>query len=157
MYKFLTKNGQAIAFVAGLVITVIFLLIAISGMSSFNALDKEQQFTTSIFDFGLMGAIALTIVAAIATVLFALMQIAGNFRSSLAGILGVLLIVVIFIVGYSTASGEVTSDIARAVENAGGVSANNLKIIGGGITTALVMLGLATFAFVGSEIRNFFK
>ncbi len=157
MYKFLTKNGQAVAFIGGLVITVFFFLIAINGMNKFNALPKEEQFTTSIFDFGLMGAIALIVVAAVATIAFALLQIFGNLRSSLAGIIGVVAMVGIFLVSYATASGEVTSDIARAVENAGGVSANNLKIIGGGITTALIMLGLATLAFVGSEIRNFFK
>jgi len=157
MYKFLTKNGQAIAFIAGLVITGIFFLIALGGMEAFNALSKEDQYNSSIFDFGLYGAIAFTVIAALATLAFAILQIAGNIRNSVAGIIGILVLIGVFIVSYAMASGEVTGDIARAVENAGGISTNNLKLIGGGITTALILLGLATLTFVGSEIRNFFK
>ncbi len=157
MYKFLTKNGQALSFGTGLAITVLFLLIATAGLSKFNALPKEEQLSTTIFDFGLMGALALVVVATIATIGFAVLQIASNLRSSLMGILGVVALVVIFLISYATASGEATGAIARAAENAGGLTAGNLKFIGASITTALILLGLAALIFIVSEIRNFFK
>lgn len=157
MYKFLTKNGQLFSFSLGLAITAIFFLIAINGMERFNAMPKEEQFTTTIFNFGLVGALALVALAAVATIVFAAVQMAGNLRNSLWGIVGALAIVGIFFVSYAMADGEATGAIKRAADNAGGVSANNLKIIGGAITTSLILLAAATLTFVVSEIRNIFK
>jgi membrane protease YdiL (CAAX protease family) len=157
MYKFLTKNGQALAFGLGIIIAALFLITATSNLGSFNSLPDEEKFTTSIFDLGLMGAIALIIIALILTILFAIFQTATNFRSSIFGILGLVAIVVIFFIAYSSASSEATGSIAEAADKAGGVSPNELKIIGGGITTALVLAGIAVVSIVITEIINLFK
>ena len=158
MYNFLVKNGQGLAFGLGLLITVLFLVFVLSGMEEFSALPDEERAGTSIFDFGLRGALALTVVAAIAMVGFGLFHILSNFRSSVKGIIGVVVLVIVFVVAYSMAPTEPDhSAIAEAVDRAGGISDNQLKFIGGAITTAVVLVGLAAAAFVISELRNFFK
>lgn len=157
MYKFLTKNGQALAFGLGILIAALFLITATANIGSFNSLPDEEKFTTSIFDVGLQGSIALVIIALVLTIVFAIYQTATNLRASLFGILGLIAIVVIFFIAYSSASGEATGAMARAVENYGGMTANELKIVGGGITTAIVMAALAVVAIVISEIINLFK
>ena len=45
MYKFLTKNGQLIAFGLGALITIIFLGVALSGMDEFNSLGFDEKRT----------------------------------------------------------------------------------------------------------------
>ncbi len=158
MYNFLVKHGQQLAFGLGLLIVVIFLISVLGGLDEFTALPEEEQVTTSIFNFGLTGALALTAIAAIAMLLFGLFHIASHFRSSVKGLIGVAVLVVIFLVAYNMAPGEPQINaIAEATEKAGGISPGQLKFIGGAITTVLVLLIVATASFVLSEIRNFFK
>lgn len=158
MYKFLVNNGQRLAFGIGLLVTVLFLISVFSGMEEFTMLPDEERVTTDIFNFGLYGALVLAVVAAAAMVLFGLYHILTNFRSSFRGIIGVAVLVVIFIIAYSLASAEPeTTSIAESAQRAGGISENQMKFIGGSILTVLVLLGLATAAFVLSELRNFFK
>ena len=162
MYKFLTKNGQTVAFLLGVAIVVIFLLSVIGGMSTFDGLAKEDQYESTIFNFGLSGAIALVVIAAIAMVLFGLYQVVTNLKGSLMGIIGTAVLAGIFLVGYSMASGAVDPFIEGAVTKFreagnGEISESNLKFIGGGISTVGVLLAIAVGAFVISEIRNFFK
>lgn len=158
MYNFLVKNGQQVAFGLGLLITVIFLVSIFSGMEEYTMLPEEERVTTDIFNFGLRGALVLTAAAALGMILFGLYHILTNFRSSIKGILGVVALIAIFIVGYSMASAEPeTTAIAEAAQKAGGISDNQMKFIGGAITTSLVLVGLGVAAFILSEIRNFFK
>ncbi|MEN0006608.1 MAG: hypothetical protein AAF798_20815 [Bacteroidota bacterium] len=162
MYNFLTKNGQTLAFVLGVVVAGLFLVIVLTGVSGFSDLDKAAQYETGIFDLGLYGAIFLAVAAAVAMVGFGLTQIATNFKGSMKGIIGFAILIVIFLVSYSMASGEATPFIQGAIdkfEGAGNgiISAGNLKYIGGGITTAVVLVLIAAIAFIGAEIGNFFK
>ena len=158
MYKFLVNHGQQLAFGVGILVTILFLGVAYSGLDAFSALPEEEQASTSIFDVGLKGALVLTVVAAAAMVLFGLWHIFGNFKNSVKGLIGVGLLVVIFIVAYATASGtpEVPA-IADAANKVGGISEGQMKFIGGSITTAVVLTAIAALAFVFSELRNFFK
>ena len=77
------------------------------------------------------------------------------------GIIGFGILLVIFFVTYSTASGEPTPYIQGAIdkfEEAGAVfTSNNLKFISGGISTAVALVAIAAVAFVFAEIRNLFK
>lgn len=162
MYNFLTKNGQTIAFSLGVVIVVLFLINIFTGLSDFEALPEEQQASTGIFNFGLTGAIALTIIAAVAMVLFGLYHIVTNFRASLMGLIGIAVLAGIFLVAYSTDSGEVTKYIQPSIDKFkdagnGTLSTNNLKFIGGGISTVGILLAIAVGSFVIAEIRNLFK
>lgn len=164
MYKFLAKNGEMIAFGLGVLVTVIFLANVIPNAADFNALPEKDpaRYASSIFNFGLTGAIALAAIAAVCMLFFGLFHTATNFKNSLMGIIGLVVLVGIFFVSYSMASGEVTPFIKGAVEKFedsgnGTLSAGNLKFISGGISTVLILLALAVAAFVLSEIRNFFK
>jgi len=157
MYNFLVRNGQLVAFLLGVVITVIFLISVFSGIGEFNMLAEEEQLSTTIFDFGLKATIVLIVITAIAMLLFGIYHVATNFRSSLKGIIGLVVLVIVFFVTYSAASGEASGAVAEAAEKAGGLTAGNLKFISGAITTALILIGLAAASFVLSEIRNIFK
>jgi len=161
MYKFLTKNGQTLAFGLGVLITVIFLATVLSNVGDFTAMEEEKQQETTIFNFGLYGAIALTIIAAIAMVVFGLYHVVADFKGSIKGILGFAVLLVVFFVAYSTASTDVSPYIQGAIENfeKGGAefTDQNLKFISGGITTTLVLVAVAALSFVISEVTNLFK
>ena len=161
MYKFLTKNGQALAFGLGVLITVIFLGTVLSGVGEFSAMAEEQQDQTTIFNFGLTGAIFLAVIAALSMLGFGLLQIASDFKGSLKGIIGFGFLLAVFFVTYSMASGEATPYIQGAINKfeAGGAvfTSNNLKFISGGISTAVALVAIAAVAFVFAEIRNLFK
>ena len=161
MYKFLTKNGQALAFGLGVLITAIFLISVVSNMETFSAMSEEEQDKTGIFNFGLSSAIALAFFAALFMLGFGLIQIFSNLKGSLKGLIGVAILVVIFFVTYSMSSAEPTAYIQGAIdkfESGGAVFNNNtLKFIGGGIGTTVALVAIAALAFVVSEITNLFK
>ena len=158
MYKTLSKNGQAIGFTLGAVISVLYVLILSAGWNKFSALgESPDRYDTAIFNFGLYAAFALVIAGGLIVVAFGIGQMATDPKGALKGIIGVAVLVAIFLIAYSTASGEATGPIARAVENAGGISANGLKLISGGIVTAIALAVLASLGIVVSELLNFFK
>ncbi len=157
MYNFLVRNGQLVAFLLGVIITVIFLISVFSGIGEFNMLSEEEQDSTTIFDFGLKATVVLIIITALAMLAFGVFQVATNFRSSLKGIIGLVVLAVVFLVTYSAASGEAIGAVAEAADKAGGLTAGNLKFISGSITTALILIGAAAASFLLSEIRNLFK
>lgn len=161
MYKFLSKNGQTLAFLLGVVVVGIFLLQVLSGLDSWNP-NSDNKYDTGIFNFGLTAARGLVYIAALGMLVFGVYHVATNFRGSIKGILGFAVLLAVFFIAYSSASGEVEPFIARSVENFEGsqgvdLTANNLKFIGGGISTVLILVVVAAAAFVLSEIRNFFK
>jgi len=161
MYKFLTKNGQALAFGLGVLITAIFLIMVVSNMEEYTTLSEAEQDKTSIFNFGLVGAIALAVIAAAGMLFFGLFQIVTNLRGSVKGLIGVAILVVIFLVAYSMSSAEPTPYIQGAIDKfeAGGAVFENstLKSIGGGIGLTVALIVLAFAAAAVSEIINLFK
>lgn len=156
MYKFLTKNGQLIAFGVGLLITLIFLGTAFAGMDSFNAMEEEVRGTSNIFNVGITGALILTIICGVAMLGFGILQVATNFKSSTKGLIGLAVIVIIFFIAYSGASYEETGPVHKSLVDMG-VSQGANKGIVGGIVTACVLSVVALVAFIASEIINFFK
>jgi len=156
MYKFLAKNGQVMAFGLGLLVTVIFLAMA---MPNIGLIDEENPQNVNIFNFGIYATIALIIVAAVAMVGFGLFQVASTFRTSWKGILGFAILVAVFFISWTTANSELSSEV-MAIQNSAidaKVTGTNLKFIGGSITTLLILVVVAVGAFVISEIINFFK
>ena len=71
MYKFLSKHSTSVAFGLGVLVSAIGLIAIFSGLDSFNALAKEDQSTTTIFNAALGGAMLLIVVAAVAMIGFA--------------------------------------------------------------------------------------
>ncbi len=155
MYKFLAKNGQLLAFGLGVLITAIFLASALGGIDKFTALAEDQRGTSNIFNFGLMAAIGLVIIGAIAALLFGLFQTISHPKGALKGIIGIGLILVLFFVGQALAGPDTQSILdTRAEFN---VTDGQSALINGSIMGALLLAGLALAAFVFSEVRNFFK
>ncbi len=156
MYQFLVKRGQTIGFLLGVVVVVLFLATALNGISTWDSSDT----TTDRFNIGLGGAVALTLIAAAAMVLFGLFNIATNLKSSLKGLIGFAVLVVIALIAYSTANGDITNEIRPIQETAaktGGVDGGSLKFIGGAISTAVILIGIAFLAFILAEVRNLFR
>ncbi len=137
-----------LAFGLGLLLTILFILIALSGIDEFNQQPLEVQRESNLFNFGISSAVGLTIIAALAMVAFGLFQIVTNFRSSIKGLIGFGVLIVIFLISYSTSSGDCNDET---------ISEGACKFISGGLTTMLLLAGFAAFAFVAAEIRNLFK
>ncbi len=156
MYKLLTKNGQVFAFGLGVLITVIFLGSVFSGIDSFNGLSEEGQYASGIFNFGLVASIALIVLGALAMVGFTLYQLVTDPKGAMKGIIGIAIVLAIFGITYATAKPETFEAIVNA-EKEFNVSPGASKFITGSITSALALMAIAAIAFVGSEIRNFFK
>ncbi len=162
MYNFLVKNGQALAFGLGALIVVVFLAMVIPNSGGFTDLPREEQYATSMFNFGLQMAVVLIAVATIAMVLFGLFQIFSNLKGSVKGLIGFGVLIAVFIIAYSSTSTDVSPAIQESINKfqisqESEISDGTLKMIGGGITTALVLIAVAFVSFIVFEIVNFFK
>lgn len=154
MYKFLTRNGQVLAFGLGILITILFLVTVFSGLDEFNGLAEDQKGTTSIFNLGLGSSIFLVIAGFAAIIIFGLIQVFGDLKGSMVGLGGFAAILAIFFIARG-AGGDDTA-IADTISKFQ-VSESESGIISGAISTGLALAALAAITFVLSEIRNFFK
>lgn len=166
MYSFLNKYGQALAFGLGVLITIIFLGSALGSdaISSIGPSSEDvDKYNSTLFNFGIGAAIFLTIAAFIAAVVFGLFQVISSPKASIKGIIGLGIVALLMIVGYSMAPGEVDHETIQVAkdkfESAQGatLTPGNLKFIGGSIITALVMLAVSFVVLIGFGIRNFLK
>ena len=156
MYKFLTRNGTALAFGLGVLIVVVGLISIMGGLEEFNMMSEEDQSQTSIFNSGIWAAIVLTIACFVLAVLFGLFQVVSDPKGALKMIIGLVVIVGLVFAFYSTAEVETTGKIGRQIED-GVISATTSKWISGALATTLILFGATFLVFIGSEIRNVFK
>ncbi len=156
LYTFLVNRGTSVAFSMGLFITITFLMMIFGGLDDFNALSKEDKTNTGIFDFGIQIVFALTFLCFVVMLVFGLIQIFGDLKGSMKGVLGMVAIVVIFMIARSMWSPDADSAIAATVDKFN-VLPSESSFISGAITTGLAMFGIAGLTFVLSELRNFFK
>jgi hypothetical protein len=156
MYNFLSKYGQLAAFLLGALITAIFLVSVFSGSSDFSAMPEEEQMQSSIFNFGLYSALALIVICAIIALAFGIFYMIFHFRQSLKAVIGIVVLVVIFIIGYSIADPDGTGQLAQTIleEN---VQDTASKVISAGMTTTFVLGILAIASLVLFEIYNLVK
>lgn len=162
MYNFLVKNGQALAFGLGTLIVVVFFAMVLPNSSGFMDLPREEQYTTSMFNFGIQMAVVLIVAATAAMVLFGLFQIFSNLKGSIKGLIGFGALLAVFVIAYSATSTDVSPAIQESitkfqVSQESEITEGHLKMIGGGITTALVLSAVAFVSFIVFEIINFFK
>ena len=150
MYKFLTKNGQLLAFGVGALLVIIFLVSAINGADGLETLAKGEEWKSNAFNAGLYAAIGLGILAALGMLVFGIIQVATNFRGSIKGIIGFAALLVILLVAMSSSGPCIPIEGIDLSERA-------CRFVGGGVTTVLVLFGLAAIALIASEVRNFFK
>jgi len=149
MYNLLAKRGQLLAFGLGILICVIFLASAIGGgAGEIEMLPDEEKYASTIFNFGLSAAIALTVIAALGMLTFGVYQVATRLKASMQGLIGLGVIVAIFFIAFSSTPGACAS---------GDLSEGVCKFIGGGITTALVMISLAAIGFIVGEVLSLLK
>ena len=104
MYNFLNKHGQSIAFGVGLVIILIFI---INGFPKASALEDslgmalsetkaEDRVGINFFNFGLYAAIGLVLLAALSILLFGVVQVTTNFKSSMKGVIAFAALIILW-------------------------------------------------------------
>ena len=157
MYKLFSKYGLILAFVIGLVFTLIFLIPALSGLpAGFDQLGDEEQVTTNAFNVGLKATIGLLIATIIITILASLLSLAKNPKGAIKGIIGIAVLLVIVFVLYSTSSAETTGRVQAAMQEFN-VSDNMGKWISAFLKSAFILAGGAIVLMILGEIRNLFQ
>ncbi len=156
MYQFLNKHGQVAAFALGMLITIVFFIQIMSGISTFEGLSKADQLQTGIFDFGLAASIFLVILCTLAIIGFGIIYMIKNPKSSLRGMVPFLVLLAIFLVSYVMAK-PATEGPLLAVAERFELTDGQEKLVTAGLTTAMILFFGATIAFAVAEIRNFFK
>ena len=163
MYKFLTKNGQTIAFILGTAIVLIFFAMVVTNQNyeTFSNMDADgikdvERYKFGMFDFGLMATVGLIIIGYILMFGFGLFQALTNIKGSLGAIAGLALIAIIFAIGYSTTDIETSGDVYKVAQKFN-LSDGVRKFVGGAITTGVALTAIGGLAIVLSEVRNFFK
>lgn len=164
MYKFLTKNGQSIAFIVGTVIVLLFFAMVVTSQDYdvFTDMDADgvkdtKRYAFGMFDFGLMATVALIVVGYILMLGFGLFQAATNIKGSLGAIAGLAVIAIIFAIGYSMTELETVGPVYKSAVLKFELTDGVRKFVGGSITTGVALVAIGAIAIVLSEIRNFFK
>ena len=164
MYKFLTKNGQTMALLLGVLCILVFLIPALSGIGSsgydlgtdLNALPDEAKDKITFFNPGLWLAKALVYAGFGIALIFGLINFAKFPKSSLRAAGGLVAILVLFFILYSTSSMESTGKLGM-LHDKFDVSEGVSKFISGGLKTTVILATGAFVIMILAEIRNFFK
>lgn len=165
MYKFLTKNGQAVALGLGVLVTAIFLISALSGLASagydvgtdLNKLTPEQKGAINFFNPGIGLTVGMAVLAGVlALVVFGITDLIKFPKSAIKFGLGLIALLAIFFILYSTASPEGTGKLATLIDKFA-ITPNVSKFITAGIWTTIGLAGVAAATMVLAEIRNIFK
>jgi len=165
MYKFLLKNGQTVALGLGILVIAIFLISVITGLSGagydmstdLNKLTAEQKDGITFFNSGLMLTVIMVIAAfALALVVFGAIDLIKFPKSAMKFGLGLIGLLVIFGILYSTSDAETAGRLGRLIES-NDISDTTSKMISGGIWTTLGLAGVAVLAMILGELRNAFK
>ncbi|WP_236974392.1 hypothetical protein [Membranihabitans maritimus] len=157
MYKLLSKYGLALAFVIGLVFTLIFLIPAMNGLpAGFGEMVMEEQTKTNAFNTGLKATIVLFIATVIITILASLLSVIKDPRAAIKGIIGIAILLILVFILYSTSLAEQGGRVAAAATEFG-VNDNMSKWISAFIKGAFVLSGAAIVIVILGELRNLFK
>ncbi|GEM_PF-6786008 len=158
-YKYLSKSGTSIAFLAVVVLFVIALIPIFSGLSAFNGIPTEQQAFSeegSIFSLGILISIGLLILTILTTLVLSLFQVIGNPGAAKKGLISFGVVIILFVILYSMTDTNVVGSL-RTTMDTFKISDSIFSTISGGIQLSLVMLvGLVALAIV-MEIWGYFK
>jgi len=155
MYKFLAKNGQLVAFGAGILINAGFLAGVLGGIDDFMATAEDQRNQSNIFNFGLYAVIALTVLGFLAALGFGLFQTLSNPKGAIKGIAGIALIAILFFAGQALAGAD--SEGVKDALAEFNVTDGQSAIINGSIIGGIILAGLTLLAFIGGEIMSFIR
>lgn len=162
MYKFLTKNGQTVAFVVGAGISAIFLVLAMTGIKSagFAGQDltamKDKFAEMNFFNFGLYAGLALITICILLLAVFMVVDIVKFPKQTVKSLLAFVALIAVFLVIYSTSQAE-TGPLWSRFENEFGITPTKSRLISAGLWTTIGILALSVIVMVVSEVRNFFK
>ena len=167
MYTLLAKKGQLFAIVLGTVSVAIFLFSVIGGLSSagydmssdLNAIMKSnpgQEF--NFFNPGMIITGILIVAATAAAVFFGLFQMLSSPKNSLKAIIGIVVLIGLFFILYSTSSADMDGAIKDTIlDPKFSVTENSSKLISGALKTSLILGGGAVLSMILFEIYNIFK
>ncbi len=165
LYNFFQKRGQLFALLLGVISVAIVFISINSGMSS-AGFDGSTDLNTVLkngggdgFNFlnaAVMIPIVLVVLCAVVWLAFSFFRIITNPKSSLAGIVALVVIAALFFLVYSSADVNYTGKLA-AIHEKFGISDGVSKFISGGLVTTVALAVLTFVAMVVSEIINLFK
>lgn len=161
MYNFLVKNGTAVAMGVGTVVTLIFIISVWAGLSgsgydlSTDLLNVDYK-SVNAFNLGMYLTIVLGAIAIILMLVGIAYDLVSNRKSSMKMIIGLLVLIVVFVILYSTASYD-TGGNWDYLNNEFGVGESSSKFISAGIWSCIILMIVAVLAIAVSEARNFFK
>ncbi|MFT5646750.1 MAG: hypothetical protein ACI976_001433 [Aureispira sp.] len=176
-YQFLKKYGVAISFGTGTVLAILTYAIILGGFPEFNP-GKKQMYDLSIFNFGLYTTYGLFVIACALVVLFSIINVIKNPKGSVKGVVGFVILLVIFFITYSMGDGVLTEVLAKSdprlipmetkevgetmvkmpvVLQEGVTASSELKTADGLIKFSYVMMLLAFVAMVFAAIRDLVK
>ena len=155
LYTMLSKNGSTIAFGLGSAVVAIFLISVFSQIGDKSTV--EELSATNIFDLGLKLTIALTVLCALAIVLFGLFHIITDLKGALKGLIGIGILAAIFGIAYSTAVPEVAGNPIFETMGKFNITPGVSKFVSGAIIATLATLVIAVLSLIGSAIVNLIK
>ena len=161
MYNFLSRNGVLIGFLLAVLAIIITVIPIMMGVDAFEAVpEKEQPWSEegNIFGVGINVTRALLYIAIGLMVLLGIFGIFKDFKSSMKGVIGFVVILIFFGILYAVTSTEVSGSLAETVANPEfGITDNIFKLVSGAINGTLLLLLIAFVAMILMEIWNFFK
>lgn len=120
-------------------------------------MDQEQ-----LIDLGLYAAYILLGIAAVAAIVMNLINSFGNPKSLVKSGIGVVALVAVFFIGYSMAPSEMDLITQRAfdandMDPSADSTINTYRLIGGAMTTTLVLLVVAVVGLIYSSVARIVK
>ena len=161
MYNFLSKHGTSAAMGLGTLVTIIFIISLIMGLSSSgydtstNLLDINYKEVTA-FNSGLFLTMVLCVVALLLMLGGVIIDLAKNYKTSMKMIIGIVALIIMFIILYTTATYN-TGGKWDFLNSEFKITENSSKLITAGINTCGILALAAIASIVISEVRNFFK
>ncbi len=101
----------------------------------------------SVIDIGMYITYGLLAVAALAAILASIFQMVGNFRKAIPALIGIVILVIIVLISYSTSTSEAYENATPAVS----------QWVGGGIKATIALVGLALVSAVFTEVYKYFR
>lgn len=107
----------------------------------------------SIIDFGLYLTYFLLLVTALLAIGFSLANMLQNMQAAKKALIGVALMAVVFIISYSLSPSEF---YFKGIEQFN-ISASGIKMVGAGLNTLYMLVGIAVVATIYFEVLKLFK
>lgn len=108
-----------------------------------------EQFIAS---YGLYAAYILAGIALLLSVILPLISAISNPRTLLGTVVGLVGIAIVFFIGYSISSNEVTAVYTRF-----GITESSSKLVGGALITMYLLVIIALVSIVFTEVTKIFK